>query len=78
MRRIRVAVRCRWAVSRCCGERWDGSGRAAGGESKTGAAQKADTSRAETETEQERAAGHAQDDDAQGEDAPRSEGKGEA
>jgi NADH-quinone oxidoreductase subunit E len=45
--------------------------------SKTGAAQQADTSRAETETEQERTAGHAQDDeDAQGgDDAVRTEGK---
>ena len=45
--------------------------------SKTGAAQQADTGRAESETEQERTAGTAQDDEAQGEDAPRTEGKGE-
>jgi NADH-quinone oxidoreductase subunit E len=51
----------------------------AGQASKTGAAQQADTGRAESETEQERTAGHAQDDeDAQGEDAPRTEGKGDA
>jgi NADH-quinone oxidoreductase subunit E len=49
-------------------------------ESKTGSAQQADTSRAETETEQERTTGHAKgDEDAQGDDdAPRTEGKGEA
>jgi NADH-quinone oxidoreductase subunit E len=49
-----------------------------GGESKTGAAQEADTGRAETETEQERTAGDASDHEAQGEDAPRTEGKGES
>jgi NADH-quinone oxidoreductase subunit E len=49
-------------------------------DSRTGAAQQADTGRAETETEQERTAGHAQDDeDAQGgDDAVRTEGKGDS
>ena len=55
----------------------DGAGGAAG--SKTGAAEQADTGRAESETEQEHTAGQAKDDDdAQGEsDAPRTEGKAE-
>jgi NADH-quinone oxidoreductase subunit E len=63
--------------------RQDGASDTAAGDdasagSKTGAAQQADTGRAESETQQERTAGEAQDDEAQGEDAPRTEGKGEA